>query len=246
MPALKLPFAHLNLRRNPFGELPLDQWAEAVVPDFDADQLAGLVGRLRSGAFGQGLVMQFLGHRGRGKTSHLMALRRYLPEAPYRHFPEDGPAPNSLAAVFDPPNFAAAPVLFLDETQRIPRRIRRALFRHVREHGHSLVIGTHKNHRRQIRAAGLELLAHDVRGLAPRKLLAICERRFALAARRPPPAAVPRLGRAAAEALIERHGDNLRAILSDLYDVVQGLDQICVMGPESFKNPLIDSLFSVF
>jgi len=229
MPALALPFAHLNLRHNPFGELPLNEWAEAVVPDLDTAALTERLRRGASAAFGQGVVVQFLGRRGRGKTSHLMALRRHFPAAPYRHFPEEGPAPNALAAVFDAPDLAAAPVLFLDETQRIPRRIRHALFRHVGGHGHSLVIGTHKNHRRQIRAAGLELLTHEVRGLAPAKLLAVCERRFALAARCPPPAAVPRLGPGAAKALIERHGDDLRAILSDLYDVVQRLDQICVI-----------------
>jgi len=223
MPALALPFAHLNLRRNPFGELPLDEWAQAVVPDLDT---AALAERLRSGASGQGFVIQLLGHKGRGKTSHLMALRRHFPDAPYRHFPEDGPRPNTLAAVLNTSELADAPVLFLDETQRIPRRTRRVLFGHVRDQGRGLVIGTHKNHRRQIRSAGLELFAHEVRGLAPAKLLAVCERRFALAARRPPPAAVPSLTPGAAQALIERHGDNLRAILSDLYDVVQRLDTI--------------------
>lgn len=233
MPALALPFAHLNLRRNPFGELPLDEWAEAVVPDLDT---AALAEELRTGASGQGFVVQLLGHKGRGKTSHLMALRRHFPEASYRHFPEEGPRPNSLAEVLAAPEFADAPVLFLDETQRIPRRVRRALFRELRERGRSLVIGTHKNHQRQIRAAGLQLVTHEVRGLSPAKLLAVCERRFALAARRPAPAAVPSLGPRAAEALIKRHGDNLRAILSELYDVVQGLDQICVI-----EQPLLES-----
>lgn len=233
MPALALPFERLNLRRNPFGELSFDEWGQAVVPDLD---IVALARRLRAAADGQGLVVQFLGHRGRGKTSHLMALRRQLPDAPYRHFPEGGPKLKSVDEVLCGDGFADAPVLFLDETQRLPRRVRRALFRHVRERGRSLVLGTHQNHRRQIRTAGLDFVGHEVRGLAPAKLLAICERRFALATRRPPPAPVPTLGEDAARLLIERHGDDLRAILSDLYDVVQRLDAITEIRPTTLRG----------
>jgi fumarate reductase flavoprotein subunit len=67
-----LPFAHLNLRFNPFGELDLHLRADVAVVD-----LADWPKRLAAGRF----AIQFLADCGRGKTTHLLALRRHFPDA---------------------------------------------------------------------------------------------------------------------------------------------------------------------
>ena len=98
MTTLSLPFAHLNLRRNPFGELTVEERAALAVANVET-----LVPRLRAGA-----QVQFVGAQGRGKTSHLLALKARLPEAHYVRCDRDGPAPY-------------APILLLDEADRVPR-----------------------------------------------------------------------------------------------------------------------------
>jgi len=67
---IALPFAHLNLRRNPFGELDLSQRAALAVVDVDR-----FVRRLAQ----PGYAVQFTGDRGRGKTTHLLAILRHFP-----------------------------------------------------------------------------------------------------------------------------------------------------------------------
>ena len=78
--ALTFPFAHLNLRRNPFGELSLEERGRIAVADLDplAELLAG-----------PPFVLQVIGDCGRGKTSLLVGLRSRFPAAPYVYFPEE-------------------------------------------------------------------------------------------------------------------------------------------------------------
>jgi len=70
---LKSPFHRYNLFRNPFGELSREERAELAVVDlsqwqpyFQDDQS----------------VLQFIGHCGSGKTTHLLAIQRFLPSRP--------------------------------------------------------------------------------------------------------------------------------------------------------------------
>ncbi len=96
---MRLPFAHLNLRRNPFGELDESERAALAVVDVDA-----VAARLRAGA-----RVQFVGDHGRGKTTHLLALRARLPEARYCRRDRGQPLPD-------------APIVLVDEADAVPRR----------------------------------------------------------------------------------------------------------------------------
>jgi len=128
-----LPFAHLNLCRNPFGELPLDQRAALAVVDVDR-----FVGRLKR----PGYAVQFLGDKGRGKTTHLLAIRQHFPEAPYLHIGEG-----------ERPRIPRGHPLMIDEIQRLPRWRRRWVFRRPV----SLVIGTHEDVSAELLRAGFEV-----------------------------------------------------------------------------------------
>jgi hypothetical protein len=71
-----LPFAHLNLRRNPFGEFQPAQRAVLAVAEVER-----FVRRLAQ----PGYAVQFIGDQGRGKTTHLLAIMRHFPRAAYVH-----------------------------------------------------------------------------------------------------------------------------------------------------------------
>ena len=197
---LTLPYAHLNLRRNPFGEVPANERAALAV--VDVEELASLLAR-------PPFVAQFVGEAGRGKTTHLLALRSRFPDAPYVHVGEG-----------ERPALPDGPVLFVDETQRLSRFKRRQLFRR----GIALAIGTHEDHELELRQLRAPFRTVLVGGTSIDRLAQIVERRLESARRGPGP--IPRIPRASLQALVDRFGDDVRAIEHELYERIQGLDEI--------------------
>jgi hypothetical protein len=202
---LALPYVHLNLRFNPFGELAPEERAELAVVGIDVERIVSRLGE-------PGFAIQVLGRQGRGKSSHLFALRRHFPDAPYTHIALGAPVPD----------IPYAPVHFIDEMQRIPRSRRMRIFRRPA----SFVIGSHRDHRWEFRRAGLVFETVRLRGLTVERLQAIVDRRIDWA-RRDADKPVPRLSEAALATLIARYGDDVRAIESHLYEVFQRLEDVC-------------------
>jgi len=120
-----LPYARLNLYRNPFGELAPEERAELA--SLDTAPWVELLRQRRT-------AVQFIGGCGRGKTTRMLRLRRELPESRYVYLPEDGPCP--VIAEGDP--------IMIDEAQRLPRRARKSVF----AAGNALVLATHRDLRR--------------------------------------------------------------------------------------------------
>lgn len=199
--ATSLPFAHLNLRRNPFGELELCSWAELAVVEVDH-----LAPRLRE----PGFAVQFMGPKGRGKTTHMLALMRHFPDARYVHLGEN-----------ERPRIPHAHPLFIDEIQRVPRRRRRRLFRRPV----SLVIGTHEDLRPELAAAGFEVETIGVgSALDAGRLCRMLNLRIEAARRAPGP--LPRVTLPTAQSMVDRFGDDVRAIQGAMYEVFQNLSGI--------------------
>ena len=196
-----LPFAHLNLRRNPFGEIDLSLWADLAVVDVDR-----FLPRLSQ----PGYAVQFMGKAGRGKTTHLMAILRHFPEAAYIHVGEG-----------ERPRIPHGRPLLIDEIQRVPPRRRRRVYRRPA----ALAVGTHEDLGRELVAAGFAVDTVEVGGrLDARRLVDIFHRRIEAARRGP--GRLPRVTRATAEALIDRFGDDLRTIQWHVYDLFQDLPGI--------------------
>jgi hypothetical protein len=198
-----LAFQALNLCRNPFGELEAhDRAALAVVEP----ALLERARELRRG--GQALL--FLGDCGRGKSTHLHALHALHPSAPLTYV---GPG--------ERPRIPAAPVVFLDEVQRLSSRRRARLFRRRA----SFVLGSHQDHGAELERAGLRVTTVRVGGVDAHRLEHILARRIEAARRAPGP--VPRIPRDTLEALTRQFGDDLRAIEDHLYGVFQALEEVC-------------------
>lgn len=101
---ISLAFEELNLRRNPFGEPAPEEMAALTV--VEVEQYVEQLSR-------PGFAVQYLGEAGRSKSTHLRGLHRFFPDIPYLKFPENTRIPK----------IPHAPVLFLDETQRLPPRL---------------------------------------------------------------------------------------------------------------------------
>lgn len=188
------PFARLNLRWNPFGEPPREERGGLAVVDLP---------ELRPGD-----PVQILGERGRGKTTHLLALAARHPGAVYECVPEGEDRFAGAAA--------DGGVYLLDEAQRArPRLLRRLLDRPL-----AVALGTHED---LSGAAGRPLRTVRAGGLTADRLGEILRRRIEWARRGPGP--VPRVPAESVRRLIERHGDDVRAIEGVLYDAFQEMKE---------------------
>ena len=201
----------LNLKRNLFGSPSLDEWPLLAVVD-EAHFLSFLAQPGRR-------VIQFMGECGRGKSTHMRVLHAHYPNAPYLYFgPQDHPKiPRH------------APIVFLDETQRIPWLRRQFLWRQHQ----TFVIGTHRNHQKEFERAHVHMLHHDVEGLDESRLRQIIDRRLAWAIRDPRQPSVevtPEL----ITGVLAFYGDDIRAIFSLLYEVVQSMN---APGPIPWPPP---------
>ena len=201
--ANQLPFQHLNLRVNPFGEWSPDELRELVVTDVE-----GFVAKLKED---KKYAVQFLGEKGRGKTTHLLAILRHFPDSPYVHLPEDGPLPAIPEGNF----------LFIDEIQRLPRRKRRRLFRTARK----LVIGSHEDVADELRVADFDVdTIHVHETMDADRLWTLLNARVEKARRGPGP--VPRVLHSTADRLLKEHNSDVRAIQRSLYEIFQSMRQI--------------------
>jgi len=197
-----LPFAHLNLRRNPFGELPLADWAPLA--DVDVQEFDEILAE-------PGAAVQFVGEKGNGKTTHLLAIQARIPDAVYVHFPEGQKA-----------KIPAGNPILIDEAQRMTRWQQWAVFRSDR----SLVLGTHRDFTREMKRAGRRVKTVAVHErMSPERLTRIVQNRIEWVRREPGP--VPELSCETADRLLVRFGPDVRRIFFELYGVFQNLQGGC-------------------
>lgn len=191
-----LPFAHLNLTRNPFGELTPEETVQVALLEVEPTLVS---------ADSPKSCVQFIGEKGRGKTTHLLSLYHGLPEAIYVHYEE-----NSR------PQVPHGHTLVLDEFQRLSWRKRNQAYRRAR----ILILGTHVNFATEIQKAGFSLETIEVSlNLAPDRLQQISRTRIDFFRRSD--GQVPFLDHETAEMLVRKYGSNLRSIFHHLYSCLQ-------------------------
>ena len=198
------PFAHLQLFRNPFGELTREERRQLA--RVDVQPYVDWLSRKRA-------ALQFVGPCGHGKTTHLLALERELPDSAYVYFPEEGTQP--CLPVTRP--------LLIDEGQRLGWRRRRQL---LRSDG-PLVIGTHVDMGERLSRAGFEVWTINLAApLATAHLQAVLNARItasAVQSRLSDGSSIGSLTLSIDQvvALQQRFGSNIRHIEHHLYEVFQ-------------------------
>jgi hypothetical protein len=190
-----LPYAHLNLRRNPFGELEAEERAELAVAE-----VGSLVARVRR----PGAAVQLLGPSGSGKTTWLLAIRRHFPGAPFVKVHERVRT-----------RVPSGHPLFVDDAHLLPpRQRRRLLSRPI-----SFILCTHLDLAQELAALGLEAVTVTPGGSLSAELLEVAFARRVEAARRGP-GAVPRVPRTTVERLLAGCGGDVRSMELALYQAV--------------------------
>lgn len=201
-----LPFIHLNLRRNPFGDFNAEERTQLANVELDA-----ALAHLRSRSQSRTPALQIIGEKGFGKTTHLLSIATYFPDAEYVYIPEgqhitipDGGEP-----------------LLIDEAQRLTLWQRLWLFRSRR----TLVLGTHRDFTQQLKWAGRWVLTLDAaQHTTPKRIEQILNDRIKSVRRSSD--SIPVVTSATAEKLFELYGHDLRSMQHYLYDVFQNLGSV--------------------
>ncbi len=191
-----LPYVHLNLRWNPFGELTTEEWTSLAVVDID--EVVQSLSQPKT-------AVQYIGDKGYGKTTHLLALRARFPSSGYVHIPEGETRP-----------VPSGSPLLIDEAQRLTWRQRRMVF----GADIPLVLGTHRDFTGALRRAGREVTTiHVERNTNAERLHRIVNARIQAARRSPGP--VPSVSRQTVGKMLDEYGPNIRRIVQSLYVSVQ-------------------------
>jgi hypothetical protein len=194
----------LNLRRNPFGEPSGHQRAQLAVVDVE-DSVVLLEQ--------EGHFLELVGRRGRGKSTHLYALQAELDRAALLRAPRPSERMGAM-------NLPDARVLLVDDAQFLTPAERKKLF----ESAESVAVATHETLSTNAEHAGFTHHVQVIEGLDTGRLRTIFDKRIAWARRGS--GEVPGITDDALEALIDRHGDDLRSIEDVLYSIFQSLEHI--------------------
>ena len=202
-----LPFAHLNLRRNPFGEFSAEERAQLAVVD-----LSSAIAHLNEhAADGRGSVVQVLGEKGFGKTTHLLAMSARYPDSSYVYIAEGERA--KIPETGEP--------LLIDEAQRLTGLQRTRLFLSTR----TLILGTHRDFSGQLRRHGRSVLSLTAnRHTCPERIWQILNQRIEFVRRGA--GAIPTVSMRTVQLLFAEFGSDLRSMQHSLYDRFQTLEGV--------------------
>jgi len=198
-----LAFAHLNLRRNPFGELNAQERGQLAIVE-----ISDITAFLNQPSTNLAPAVQIVGEKGYGKTTHLLALQNCYPLCTYTWMPEGEHV--TVNTNGDP--------VFVDEAQRLSRKQQVSLWRENKR----LVLGTHDDFSDSLRSAGRPVLTIEARRhTSPAQVHAIMNERIRIFRRSLEP--VPEFSLSVAEQLCERYGSDVRAMLGCLYEHFQSM-----------------------
>jgi hypothetical protein len=195
-----LPFAHLNLRRNPFGSLSRDERVELAVVDLKNLPIA---------LAEPGTAIQFLGPEGHGKTTHLISLHALFADKPYIQIHPG-----------DRPKFSRSDLQFVDSIDHLSARQRRKIYGKSK----SLACTTHVDVSPEMAAAGFRVHTCWIGGYDAKRVKEVIHRRIEFARR--DAGLVPTIDDEEVDHLMTRFGDDMRGMEWHLYEVFQRLEGI--------------------
>ncbi len=186
---------------NPFGGLKEEEITQVLVPRLDLDHIRNQI------IDPNPKVIELVGRKGRGKSSHLSILAQSLSDYPFFQFKQS----DDLLLL----QKNEASILFIDRIHRLNLRQRLALYRSPK----TIVLCSHYRRALEYRLARKAYLSFNLRGIDASVLQQILKNVIALASGKG--SAEIDVSGIAVEQLIQKFGDDYRGILNHLYDRFQ-------------------------
>ena len=178
-----------------------DDIEKILVPKFDVNQLISRINESDS------LAVEFLGRKGRGKTTHLIYLQKQMPDCPIFFLDKN----SSFAEIIN----SKANIVFIDSIHHLSVVERLRLFRDKE----IVIYTTHWSRKMECLLAGKTNLSIKFRGINEEVLLEILNKRLELATIDYNKQEVITLKEV--NLLIKKYGDNYRGIINHLYQNYQ-------------------------
>lgn len=203
MDVSKLIFSHQKLKfnYNPFGGLRQEEIKDTIIPHFDLEEVRTMITSKEL------LLIQFLGKKGRGKTTHLIHLHQFFPSAPLLLLDRNP----DLSILDDLPN----DLLFIDSIHHIPLIRRIKLFKKT----NTIIFSTHVSRSLEARIAAKKIMMIHFKGITPERLTKILRQRIQKSLK--VSNSLFDIDQEIVQQLIKRFGDDYRGILNYLFDEFQ-------------------------
>lgn len=186
---------------NPFGGLRQEEIRNTIIPHFDLEEVRTMI------TSKEVPLIQFLGKKGRGKTTHLIHLHQFFPSAPLLLLDRNP----DLSFLDDLPD----DLLFIDSIHHIPLIRRIKLFKKV----NTIIFSTHVSRNLEARIAAKKIVTIPFKGISVDHLTKILRQRIQQSLRNSKQSF--ELDQIIVQQLIKQFGDDYRGILNYLFDKFQ-------------------------
>jgi len=183
---------------NPFGGISDEELLEVIIPKYDLEKSIELLSRPEP------IILQFVGKKGRGKTTHLRALYQLISNSKIYFLDHKG-----YRKITNPNNLN----IFIDSVHHIPWRKRLQLWR---QSNTSYVITTHSYRNIEFFLCNRTYKTIHFRGLSLTKLESIIKKRISQYSTIEQNQII--INTNTLKILSTQYGDNIRGLLNFLYD----------------------------
>ena len=188
----------LNFSYNPFGVISDSELAQVIVPTNFIKEIHRLIHPENK------LIIELVGAKGRGKTSHLKLIQQQYPNAPIFLL--------NSAKEFENIKKNTSNLIFIDSIHQLSLKQRLKLFKQNK----TIVLTTHWPRYFEYSIAKATFKSYAFKGISPQKLALILQNRVGLASNIPPAQII--LNQRLIKKLIHQFKDDYRGILNYLYE----------------------------
>ena len=191
---------NLRFKYNPFGGISQDEVAQIIVPKQSMEQM------LKDIHSEDAMIIQLVGFKGRGKTTHLLHLHQLVEKYPLiRLTPDSG---------FDALDACDTEGVFIDSIHHLPFSKRIETYKRFNK----IILTTHITRVVEYLFARKNYTSYSIKGIEKTDLLEIIKRRIT-AAQINPISDTIELDETIIDHLLKKHKDNFRGIINELYQL---------------------------
>ncbi len=190
---------NLNFRFNPFGGITPNELRNIIVPKSHFEKIKSLI------SDSSPTIIELVGKKGRGKTTHLTYLQQYFPEHPILHL--------TLHNNTFPKEYFEHKIVFVDSMHHLSFRKRIEIFKKIDK----VILTTHITRFLEYKYARRAYQSFYFKGLEKEVLVTVIENRIRLALLTPNVEKI-HINESFLYQLMHKFGDDFRGILNHLYE----------------------------